>query len=111
MAPVIIITPTKGFFRLGLDVLWYYRELLYFLVWRDFKVRYKQTLVGVAWALVTPLFSVFVLTMVFGVLARIPSEGLPYGAFAFAGFLPWNYFSGAVTRATNSLVANSRLVT
>jgi lipopolysaccharide transport system permease protein len=111
MAPVIVIAPSRGLFRLDLAGLWPYRELLYFLVWRDVKVRYKQTMLGMTWALLTPLFSVFIFTVVFGTLARIPSDGLPYAVFAFAGLVPWNYFSQALGRVAGSLVGNAPLLT
>ena len=111
MLPLTVIKPSHGWFRLDLGALWQCRELLYFLVWRDVKVRYQQTLLGVAWAFLGPLFTLFILTVVFGTLARIPSDGLPYAVFAFAGFLPWNYFSQALTRAAGSLVGNAHLIT
>jgi lipopolysaccharide transport system permease protein len=89
---------------------WYYRELLYFLIWRDVKVRYKQTVIGAGWAILQPLMTMVVLTVIFGKFAKIPSDGLPYSLFAFAGLLPWNYFSQAVSRSGASLVGNARLI-
>lgn len=106
----VVIEPSRGLLRPDFHELWSYRELLYFLVWRDLKVRYKQTLLGVAWAFLTPLFTVLIFTVIFGHFARIPSDGLPYAVFAFAGFLAWNYFSQALSRAAGSLVANAHLL-
>ena len=91
--------------------LWRYRELLYFLAWRDIIVRYKQTVVGVAWSLLRPLLTMVVFTIVFGRIARLPSEGVPYPLLVFAGMLPWQFFSTALTESGNSLVGNSNLIT
>lgn len=90
---------------------WRYRELLYFLVWRDVKVRYKQTLLGVAWVALRPLLTVAILSVVFGRLARMPSDGLPYPVFVLAGMVPWNFFAGAVAAGTSSLVGSANLIT
>lgn len=91
--------------------LWTHRELLYFLTWRDIQVRYKQTLLGASWAIFQPLITMLVFTAVFGGIAKVPSDGIPYPLFAFAGLLPWTYFAGAVTSASASLVSNSTLIT
>ena len=90
--------------------LWRYRELFYFLAWRDILVRYKQTVVGVAWSLLRPFLSMVVFTVVFGNLAGMPSNGVPYPLLVFAGMLPWQFFSNAFSDAGNSLVGNSNLI-
>jgi lipopolysaccharide transport system permease protein len=95
----------------NLRELWAYRELLYFFVWRDVKVRYKQTVLGVAWAVIQPVFMMFVFTLFFGQLARVPSDGVPYPIFAYVALLPWNLFARGLTDASTSLVANQNLVT
>ncbi len=105
-----VIEPTRGWAPLELDQLWRYRELLYFLAWRDIKVRYKQTVLGAAWVVVQPLVTVLIFTVVFGHFAKIPSEGVPYPVFAFCGLLPWTFFATALTRSSNSLVTNANLV-
>lgn len=110
-APVIVIRPSKGWVPLKLRDLWQYRELLYFLIWRDVKVRYKQTALGAAWAIIQPFFTMVVFSVVFGQLAKIPSDGLPYPIFAYCALLPWQLFSHALTESGNSLVANERLIT
>jgi lipopolysaccharide transport system permease protein len=107
----LVIEPTRGWAVLKLREVWEYRELLYFLVWRDVKVRYKQTALGVAWVVLQPLVATLIFTVVFGNLAKIPSGDLPYPLFAFAALLPWNYFAGALTRAGTSLVSNANLIT
>jgi lipopolysaccharide transport system permease protein len=94
----------------GLRDLWYYRELMFFLIWRDVKVRYKQTLLGVAWAVLQPFLTMVVFSVFFGALAGLSSEGLPYPLFIFAGLLPWQLFAFALTESSNSLVSNQRLV-
>ena len=91
--------------------LWAYRELLYFLAWRDVKVRYKQTALGAGWAILQPVASMLVFTLFFGKLARIPTDGIPYPIFVYAGLLPWTFFANAVTASGDSLVANSNLIT
>jgi len=96
---------------LELDNLWAHRDLFYILVWRDIKVRYKQTILGAAWAVLQPLFGMVVFTFLFGRLARVPSEGEPYAIFSYAGLLPWNFFATAVTFGSNSLVSTSNLIT
>ncbi|MCZ6678467.1 MAG: ABC transporter permease [Candidatus Poribacteria bacterium] len=90
---------------------WRYRELFYFLAWRDVKVRYKQTVLGVAWAVIQPFFTMVVFTIFFGKLAKIPSDGMPYPIFSYCALLPWTYFSGALTNSGNSLVTNADLIT
>jgi len=105
------IRPTTGWHFLDLRELWAYRELIYFLTWRDIKVRYKQTLIGVAWSLLQPLAMMVVFTLFFGRLAKIPSEGIPYPLFAFAALLPWQFFSRTLTESSRSLVLDQRLIT
>jgi lipopolysaccharide transport system permease protein len=107
----IRIEPTRGWFALGLREVWAYRELLYFLVWRDIKVRYKQTVLGVAWVVIQPLATAAIFAFILGRLASLPSGGVPYLIFVFAALLPWQLFSGALTRAGASLVASSNLLT
>lgn len=110
-ARVTVIRPSAGWTPLRLRELWEYRELLYFFVWRDIKVRYKQTALGAAWAVIQPFFTMVVFSIFFGRLARIPSEGLPYPVFAYTALVPWTYFATALTQASNSLVEHSRLIT
>ncbi len=110
-APVLVIEPSRGWVPLALGELWAYRELLYFLVWRDIKVRYKQTALGVAWAVLQPLFTMLVFTIVFGRLARLPSDGVPYPLFAYCGLLPWQLFARSMTDSASSLVSNQSLIT
>ncbi|MGB8644436.1 MAG: ABC transporter permease [Anaerolineae bacterium] len=107
----VVIQPSRGWAALELRALWEYRELLYFLVWRDLKVRYKQTALGVAWVVLQPIVATVIFTVIFGTLARISSGSLPYPVFAFAGLLPWNYFAGVITRSGTSLVTNAQLIT
>ncbi len=109
--PTLVIRPSRGWIPLNLRDLWHYRELLYFLTWRDIKVRYKQTALGAAWAIIQPFFTMVVFSVVFGRLAKIPSDGLPYPIFAYCALLPWQLFSHALTESGNSLVANERLIT
>jgi lipopolysaccharide transport system permease protein len=109
--PLIAIRPSGKWVALDLGSLWSYRELLYFLMWRDVKVRYKQTLLGAAWAVIQPLFAMAIFTLFFGRLAGVPSDGIPYPIFAYAGLLPWMFFSNAVTNSGNSLVGSSNLIT
>ncbi len=109
--PLIKIRPSKGWVALQLRDLWVYRELLYFLTWRDIKVRYKQTVLGAMWAIIQPLFTMLIFTLFFGKLAHIPSDGVPYPIFAYAGLLPWTFFSNAVTNSGNSLVGSANLIT
>jgi lipopolysaccharide transport system permease protein len=108
--PVIQIRPTKGWASLQLRALWEYRELLYFLAWRDIKVRYKQTVLGAAWAIIHPVATMLIFTIVFGRLAKIPSDNIPYPIFCFCALLPWNYFASAFSRSSGSLVNNAHLI-
>ena len=105
------IAPSTGWVSLKLYELWEYRELLYFLVWREVKVRYKQTAIGAAWAIFQPLMTMVIFTIVFGNFAKIPSDGLPYSIFAYTALLPWTYFSQALSRSSASLVGNANLLT
>lgn len=107
----IVIHPSKGWVPLKLGDLWEYRELLYFLVWRDIKVRYKQTVLGIAWVVLQPSFITLAFSVFLGRLARIPSDGIPYPLFAFCGLLPWQLFVHALANSGNSLIANERLIT
>ncbi len=109
--PLVSIRPATGWSAVDLKSLWAYRELLYFLTWRDLKVRYKQTLLGAAWAIIQPLFTMIIWTIFFGILAKIPSDGIPYPLFAFAGLVPWTFFSNAVNHSGNSLVGSANLIT
>lgn len=108
---LIIIEPSKGWVPLRLRELWEYRELLYFLVWRDIKVRYKQTLLGVAWAIIQPFFTMVVFSIFFGELGKMPSDGIPYPIFVYCGLLPWQLFAYALGQSSASLVTNQNLVT
>ena len=108
-APTVIIEASRGF-SLDLPSTWEYRELVYFMVWRDLKTRYKQTAIGVGWALAQPFVTMVMFTVVFAHFARMPSEGLPYPLFAFTGLLPWIYFSQAVGRSGAGLVSNANLI-
>ena len=109
--PVLILRPSKGFLRLDLKALWDYRELLYFLVWRDIKVRYKQTALGAAWAILQPVATMLVFSIFFGRLAKVPSDGVPYPIFAYVALLPWQLFAFALSESSNSLVASQNLIT
>ena len=109
--PVIRIRPASDRLANGLKELWQYRELLYFLIWRDVKVRYKQTAIGAAWAIIQPLLTMIIFTLVFGKFANMPSDGLPYPIFTFAALLPWTYFSKALSQSVSSVVADANLIT
>ncbi|HVF51305.1 MAG TPA: ABC transporter permease [Pyrinomonadaceae bacterium] len=109
--PLVTIAPAKSWSALDLRDLWAHRELLYFLMWRDIKVRYKQTLLGVAWVVLQPLLVTLIFTVFLGLLVRVPSEGTPYPLFVFLGLLPWTFFSSAVTGSGNSIVGNAHLIT
>lgn len=109
-APVIVVRPSKGWSSLKLDELWEYRELLYFLTWRDIKVRYKQTVLGAAWAIIQPFFTMVVFSLFFGKLANIPSDGVPYPIFAYAALVPWTFFANGLSNSSNSLVGNATLI-
>lgn len=104
------IRPARGLASLGLRELWQYRELSYFLVWRDVKVRYAQTALGISWAVVQPLLTMVVFTLFFGRLSGMPSDGVPYPIFAFAALVPWTFFSNGLVQAANSLVLNQNLI-
>lgn len=106
----VLIRPSSGWISFGLKELWAYRELLYFLVWRDVKVRYKQTAIGAAWAIVQPLMTMLIFLAVFRGLAKVPSDGIPYPIFTFTALLAWNLFSGALNRCTTSVVGQSNLI-
>jgi lipopolysaccharide transport system permease protein len=108
--PTVVIRPSRALFDLDLRAVWKYRELLYFLVWRDLKVRYKQAAIGIAWAIVQPVVALAIFTVVFGRFARLPSEGVPYPLFAMAALLPWTYFSEALRRSATGLVEDSDLI-
>jgi lipopolysaccharide transport system permease protein len=105
------IEPPAGWFELRLAEVWQYRELLYFFIWRDVKIRYKQTAIGVLWVILQPLLTMLVFTLFFGRLAKLPSQGLPYPVFYFAALVPWNYFAYALQTTTNVVVDNQRLIT
>lgn len=105
------IEPSSGSFVLRLGEVWAYRELLYFFVWRDVKIRYKQTVIGVAWVVLQPLLTMGVFTLFFGKLAKLPNDGLPYPVFYFAALVPWTFFSSALQSATNIVVENQRVIT
>lgn len=107
---MFIVQPSTGFFSVDLRPLWDHRELLLFLVWRDIKVRYKQTILGAAWAIFQPLMTMLIFTLVFGKFANVPSDGLPYPIFAFAALLPWTFFSEAISRSSASLVSDANLL-
>lgn len=109
--PLVSIRAGDKFAIGDLKSLWAYRDLLYFLTWRDVKVRYKQTVLGVAWALIQPLFTMIIFTIFFGRLAQLPSDGIPYPLFACAAVLPWTFFSNAVTNSGASLVGSANLIT
>ncbi len=109
--PFSVFEPTHGWLSLRLGDLWHYRELLYFLTWRDIKIRYKQTALGVAWAVLQPLITMVIFSVIFGQLAKLPSDGIPYPVFSYAALLPWGLFSGALQRAGTSLVTNANLIT
>jgi lipopolysaccharide transport system permease protein len=107
---VIRIEPSRGWISLKLRDLWEYRELLYFLIWRDIKVRYKQTALGVAWAVIQPFFTMVIFSIFFGKLARIPSDGIAYPIFAYAALVPWSFFSHGLNQSSNSLVSSAQLI-
>ena len=109
--PVFNIEPSTRWPSIGLRELWDYRELLYFLTWRDIKVRYKQTVLGAIWVIIQPLFMMVVFSVFFGRLAGVKSDGLPYPVFTFCALLPWQLFSHALTESSNSLVGNQNLIT
>jgi lipopolysaccharide transport system permease protein len=109
--PTFRIAPSKGWVSLKLNEIWEYRELLYFLVWRDIKVRYKQTALGAAWAIIQPFFTMVVFALFFGRLAKVPSDGIPYPIFSFCALVPWTFFANGLGQSSNSLVGSSNLIT
>lgn len=109
--PLVTIEANKAWSMAELRDLWAFRELLYFLTWRDVKVRYKQTELGVAWAILQPLLTMLIFTLFFGRLAGVPSDNVPYPIFAYAGLLPWTFFANAITNSGNSLVGSANLIT
>jgi lipopolysaccharide transport system permease protein len=110
-APTLRIAPPGGWFDLNLMELWHSRELLYFFVWKDIKIRYKQTAIGAAWAILQPLLTMLIFTLFFGRLAKMPSEGLPYPLFYLCALLPWLYFASSLQNATNVVVEQQRVIT
>ncbi|PIT97163.1 phosphate ABC transporter permease, partial [Candidatus Berkelbacteria bacterium CG10_big_fil_rev_8_21_14_0_10_41_12] len=104
------ITPPKGLVNINLSEIWRYRDLLYILVWRDIKVRYKQTVVGVVWAIFQPLLTMIIFSVLFGRLAKLPSEGVPYPVFVYTGLLLWNYFSSSLANSSESLISNDAII-
>ncbi len=109
--PVIRIQPSRGWLSLDFNELWRYRELIFFLTWRDIKVRYKQAVLGIAWAVLQPLLTMLIFTVIFGILLQTPSQGLPYPLFALSALLPWQLFATALQRSSISLVGNANLIT
>jgi len=109
--PTLRIKPSQGWVSLKLGELWEYRELLYFLVWRDIKVRYKQTALGATWAIIQPVMTMLVFSLFFGKLGKIPSDGIPYPIFCFVALVPWTFFVNGLGQASNSLVGSANLIT
>ncbi len=109
--PLFVVEARKSGVGINLKELWTHRELLYFLVWRDVKIRYKQTLLGAAWAIIQPLLTMLVFTFIFGKVAKIDSNGIPYPVFAYAALLPWTFFANAITTSGNSIVGSAHLIT
>src|SRR5579862_5492349 len=109
--PVVRIEARRGWLALDLGEVWAYRDLIYFFVWRDIKVRYKQTVIGAAWAILQPVLTMLVFSLFFGRLAKIPSGGLPYPIFYYSALLPWMYFAAAMQNATNVVVEQQRIIT
>lgn len=110
-APVVVIEPSHGLVKLNLRDLWRYRDLLYILAWRDVKVRYKQTALGAGWAIIQPVFNMIIFTLIFGHVAHLPSDGVPYAVFTLTALLPWTYFAYVLTQSGESLVENARMIT
>jgi lipopolysaccharide transport system permease protein len=108
--PVTRIEPSRGWVSLRLEELWAYRELIYFFIWRDLKVRYKQTVMGMSWAIIQPFFTMIIFSLFFGRLAGVPSDDLPYPIFSYAALVPWTFFQNALTQASNSLVLNANMI-
>ncbi|WP_440950021.1 ABC transporter permease [Methanosphaerula subterraneus] len=109
--PTLIIRPPRKWVPIDFQEIWAYRELLYFFTWRDVKIRYKQTGLGFAWAVIQPLFTMLIFSLIFGAFAKIPSDGIPYPLFSYAALLPWTLFAEGMTRSTNSMVANAPIMT
>src|SRR5262245_41088184 len=107
---ITIIRPSRGWVSLRLHELWEYHELLYFLTWRDIKVRYKQTILGAAWAIIQPFFTMVVFSLFFGRLAKVPSDGIPYPIFSYAALVPWTFFANGLSQSSNSLVSSSNFI-
>lgn len=110
-SPITIIRPKKVFSLRDVTELWKYKELLYFFVWRDLKVRYKQTAIGIAWAIIQPFISMVIFSVFFGKLLNVPSEGIPYPIFVYTGLLFWQFFSGSLGETSNSLISNRAIIT
>lgn len=108
--PITYLKPPKGLIALNLRDLWEYRELIYFLTWRDIKVRYKQTLLGFTWVVLQPVINMVVFTILFGELLKVPTGGIPYPIFSFAALLPWTYFASSLTRSSTTLVGSANLI-
>jgi lipopolysaccharide transport system permease protein len=107
---VTVVEPSRGWVSVKLREVWEYRELLYFLIWRDVKVRYKQTVLGASWAILQPFFTMLIFSIFFGMLAGIPSDGVPYPLFTYVALVPWTFFASGLTLSSNSLVANQALI-
>ena len=108
--PIVVIQPRRHLLALDLKAIWEYRELLYFLVWRDLKVHYRQTVIGAGWVILQPLMTMVIFTIIFSRFAQIPSDGLPYPVFVYSALLPWNLFANSLNRGTGSVVGNAQLV-
>src|SRR5438067_4408352 len=108
--PVLVLEPSKGLVQLKLGEVWAYRELLFFLIWRDIKVRYKQTALGAAWAVLQPVLTMVVFSLFFGKLAKVPSDNIPYPIFSFAALVPWAFFAYGLSQSSNSLVGSQNLI-
>lgn len=109
--PITFIQPTRGWVSLRLQEIWEFRELLYFLLWRDLKVRYKQTALGAAWAIIQPFMTMVVFNLFFGRLAHVPSDGIPYPIFTYTALVPWTFFANGLNQSSNSLVGSAHLIT
>jgi len=109
-AATVVIQPSHGWSALGLREMWQYRELLYFMIWRDIKVRYKQTALGAAWAIIQPFFTMVVFSLFFGRLAGVPSDGVPYPIFSYTALVPWTFFANGLALSANSLVGSANLL-
>ena len=108
--PTLVIRPSRGWVAIKFRELWKYRELIYFFVWRDIKVRYKQTALGALWAIIQPVFTMVIFSIFFGRLVKVPSDGIPYPIFSYCALLPWDYFAGAMNRASNSMIDSANLI-